>query len=206
MAEDADRRDRAARARAALAIDASPASRARIESGYEALCVDLVSEWVLGERRHESQGQQAEAWIARFYDDLHSDEQPDPARIYARYQLGLPRAQYLARLLRARRSAQWRAAARVELRRVLESVEPRAREAAAADPRQDQTQRFDLSLSRGAYDELVTLYDSVAAAVTGGERPAPPARRPSSPTLTWFSMTAETILALLDALHREDRP
>lgn len=206
MAKDAEGRDRAARARAALAIDASPASRARIESGYEALCVDLVSEWVLGERRAESQGQQAEAWIARFYDALHSDEQPDANRIYARYQLGLPRAQYLARLLRARRSAQWRAAARAELRRVLESVEPRAREAAAADPRQDQTQRFDLSLSRGAYDELVTLYDSVAAAVTGGERPAPPAKRPSSPTLMWFSITAETILALLDALRREDRP
>lgn len=205
MAEDADGRDRLARAKAALAIDASPASRARIESSYEALCVDLVSEWVLGERRHESQGQQAEAWIARFYDDLHSDEQPDPARIYARFQLGLPRAQYLARLLRARRSAQWRAAARVELRRVLESAEVRARAAAAADPRQDQTLRFDLSLSRGAYDELVTLYDSVAAAVTGGDRPAPPAKKPSSPTLTWFSITAETILALLDALRREDR-
>ncbi|HEY9346910.1 MAG TPA: hypothetical protein VIQ53_16440, partial [Inquilinus sp.] len=62
MAEDADGRDRLARAKAALAIDASPASRARIEASYEALCVDLVSEWVLGERRHETQGQQAEAW------------------------------------------------------------------------------------------------------------------------------------------------
>ncbi|TSD89155.1 hypothetical protein FFK22_009275, partial [Mycobacterium sp. KBS0706] len=113
MAEDADRRDRVARAKAALEIDASPASRKRIESGYEALCVDLVSEWVLGERRHETQGQQAEAWIARFYDALHGDEQPDANRIYARYQLGLPRAQYLARLLRARRTAQWRAAARL---------------------------------------------------------------------------------------------
>jgi len=203
MAEDADRRDRLARAKAALAIDATPASRARIDSGYEALCVDLVSEWVLGERRYESPGQQAEAWIARFYDDLHSDEQPDANRIYARYQLGLPRAQYLARLLRARRTAQWRAAARAELRRVLDRAEADAR--AAADAGRAQVQRFELSLSRGAYDELVTLYDSVAAAVTGGDRPAPPAKKPSSPTLTWFSITAETILVLLDALRREDR-
>lgn len=205
MAEDADRRDGLARAKAALAIDASPASRERIEAGYEALCVDLVSEWVLGERRHETQGQQAEAWIARFYDALHSDEQPDANRIYARFQLALPRALYLARLLRARRTAQWRAAARVELRQVLESIEPRAREAAAADPRQDQTLRFDLSLSRGAYDELVTLYDSVASAMTKVDRPLPPTKKPSSPTLTWFSITAEAILALLDALRREDR-
>jgi hypothetical protein len=204
MAEDADRRDRAARARAALAIDASPASRARIESGYEALCVDLVSEWVLGEHRAESQGQQAEAWIARFYDALHSDEQPDTNRIYARYQLGLPRAQYLARLLRARRSAQWRAAARAELRQVLERAEPDAR--AAAEAGRAQVQRFELSLSRGGYDELITVYDTAAAAVTGGDRPAPPSKKPSSPTLTWFSITAEAILALLDALRQEERP
>ncbi|MGK9167056.1 hypothetical protein KXR53_12195 [Inquilinus limosus] len=204
MAEDAERQERLARAKAALATDASPASRARIEAGYEALCVDLVSEWVLGEPRYESQGQQAEAWIARFYDRLHSDEQPDANRIYARFQLGLPRAQYLARLLRARRTAQWRAAARAELRQVLEQSEADARAAAAAG--RAQVQRFELSLSRGGYDELVTLYDSVAAAVTNGGRPAPPAKKPSSPTLTWFSITAETILALLDALRREDRP
>ena len=204
MAEDADRRDRLARAKAALAIDASPASRARIEAGYEALCVDLVSEWVLGEHRAESQGQQAEAWIARFYDSLHSDEQPDANRIYARYQLGLPRAQYLARLLRARRTAQWRAAARAELRQVLERTETDAR--AAADSGRAAVQRFDLSLSRGAYDELVTRYDEMAGAVTTGSRPAPPAKKPSSPTLAWFSITAETILALLDALRREERP
>lgn len=203
MAEDADGRNRLARAKAALAIDASPASRARIDSGYEGLCVDLVSEWVLGERRHETQGQQAEAWIARFYDTLHSDEQPDANRIYARYQLGLPRAQYLARLLRARRSAQWRTAARAELRQVLERASADAR--AAAEAGRAQVQRFELSLSRGGYDELVTLYDSVAAAITQGDRPAPPAKKPSSPTLTWFSITAETILALLDALRREDR-
>ncbi len=204
MAEDADGRDRLARAKVALAIDASPASRARIESGYEALCVDLVSEWVLGERRHETQGQQAEAWIARFYDTLHSDEQPDANRIYARYKLGLPRAQYLARLLRARRTAQWRAAARAELRQVLERTEADAR--AAAEAGRAQVQRFELSLSRGGYDELVTLYDTVAAAITKGDRPAPPAKKPSSPTLTWFSITAETILALVDALRREGRP
>ncbi|MGK9231699.1 hypothetical protein KXS07_08725 [Inquilinus limosus] len=204
MVEDAERRERLARAKAALTIDASPASRARIESGYEALCVDLVSEWVLGEPRYESQGQQAEAWIARFYDSLHSDEQPDANRIYARFQLGLPRAQYLARLLRARRTAQWRAAARAELRQALEQAEADARAAAAAG--RAQVQRFELSLSRGGYDELVTLYDSVAAVVTNGSRPAPPAKKPSSPTLTWFSITAETILALLDALRREDRP
>lgn len=203
MVVDADGRDRLARAKAALAVDASPAARARIDSGYEALCVDLVSEWVLGERRHESQGQQAEAWIARFYDALHSDEQPDASRIYARYQLGLPRAQYLARLLRARRTAQWRAAARAELGQALERVSADARAVAKAG--RAQVQRFDLSLSRGGYDELVTLYDTVAAAITRGDRPAPPAKKPSSPTLTWFSITAETILALLEALRREDR-
>ncbi|KGM30353.1 hypothetical protein, partial [Inquilinus limosus] len=97
----------------------------------------------------------------------------------------------------------WRAAARAELRRVLDRAEADAR--AAADAGRAQVQRFELSLSRGAYDELVTLYDSVAAAVTGGDRPAPPAKKPSSPTLTWFSITAETILVLLDALRREDR-
>ena len=196
--------DRLGRAKAALAVDASPEARARIEAGYEALCVDLVSEWVLGERRYETQGQQAEAWIARFYDALHGDEQPDANRIYARYQLGLPRAQYLARLLRARRTAQWRAAARAELRQVLERAEADAR--AAAEAGRSQVQRFELSLSRGGYDELVTHYDTVAAAIAGGDRPAPPAKKPSSPTLTWFSITAETILALVDALRREDRP
>ncbi|MDR6292839.1 MULTISPECIES: hypothetical protein [Inquilinus] len=204
MAEDADRRDRLARAKAALEIDASPEARARIKAGYEALCVDLVSAWVLGEKRFESQGQQAEDWIARCYEALHSDEQPDAARIYARFQLGLPRAQYLARLLRARRSAQWRAAARAELRQALQRAETMSREAAAVG--RAQIQRFDLSLSRGAYDELVVLYDAVASAVTGGDRPAPPTKRPSSPTLTWFSITAETILALLDALPEETKP
>lgn len=204
MTETKGRPDRVAQAKAALAIDASPASRARIESGYDALCVDLVSEWVLGEGRHESQGQQAEAWIARFYEALHSDEQPDPARIYARFRLGLPRAQYLARLLRARREAQWRAAARAELRDTLSRIAPDAR--AAAEAGRAQVQRFELSLSRGGYDELVALYDAAAVTAPPGARPAPPAKKPSSPTLTWFSITAEAILFLVDALGREGRP
>ena len=204
MADDrADRQDRLARAKAALAIEASAAAKARIDSDYEGLCVDLVSEWILGEKRFESQGQQAEYWIARCYEALHRDEQPDPARIYARFQLGLPRAQYLARLLRARRSAQWRAAARAELRQALGQVEADARAAAAAG--RVQVQRFDLSLSRGGYDELVALYDATAAALTGRNRPAPPSKKPSSPTLTWFSITAETILALLAALPQEPK-
>lgn len=81
---------------------------------------NCCSKWVVGEKRFESQSQQREYWLSRFYEEVFIDEQPDATRIYERFGMSLPRAGYLSRLLRARRIAQWRHAARLELKRQLE--------------------------------------------------------------------------------------
>src|SRR5690242_14512761 len=82
----------------ALKARASPASQQRIDQSFDDLCLELISEWIIGESRHESSTQQAEYWIGRVYDELITDEQPDPTRLYTRFSLSLPRAQYIARL------------------------------------------------------------------------------------------------------------
>lgn len=189
------------RVKQALSRQASGAAIERIDREYEQLCVELVSEWLLGERRFESVSQQTEHWLARLYDVIYVDEQPEATRLYERFQIPLPRAQYVARLLMARRAAQWRNAARVELRATLRRLEKSARDAIADS--QGSVQRYETSLSRGAYDELIVIYENLSRSISDTERPAPPRKLPSSPTLVWFSITAETAVAVLTALDKE---
>src|SRR5262249_44818988 len=96
------------RAHAALKLDASPAAHKLAKAKLEELASTLLLEWLVGDKRFESQSQQAEYWLSRFYEEIFVDEQPDATRIYERFGVSLPRAAYLARLLRARRASQWR--------------------------------------------------------------------------------------------------
>jgi hypothetical protein len=198
---DADLPELLARAKASLAVDASAAAKARIEARLEAVAASLALEWITGERRFESQGQQMEYWLGRLYEALFPDEQPDATRLYVRFGLPLPRAQYVTRLLLARRSAHWREAARNEVVGALETYEANARAAIKADA--GSTTPYKISLSRGAYDEVVVIYDRMVGAIAGQDRPSPPRREPSSPTLVWFSITAQGVVALLDQIRKE---
>jgi hypothetical protein len=189
-----------AKARDNLGAEASGAARQALEARLQSLAAELALEWIVGERRFESQGQQTEYWLARLYEELFVDEQPEATRLYARFGLSLARAQYLARLLLARRASHWRAAARVEVKALLAELEEGALGAQRADAL--KVQRFERSLSRGGYDELVVLYDAMASALHEDVRPAPPRRIPSSPSLVWFSVTAETVLKLLELVRK----
>ena len=189
-----------ARARASLMIEASDAATQRIDARLQAVAAELALEWITGERRFENQSQQTEHWLARFYEELFTDEQPQPTRIYARFGLPLPRSQYVSRLLLARRTNQWRDAARREVLTALESVEARSKE--AGKDKATKTQRFELSLSRGGFEQLVVLYDFMVGAISGQNRPAPPKQNPSPGSLVWFSVTAETVLGLIELLRR----
>lgn len=203
MAQDEKRREQLlARAKAALGQDASPEARKAIEVGLEKLAAELALEWLLGESRFESQSQQTEYWLSRFYEDLFIDEQPEPTRIYQRFGLNLPKAAYLARLLRARRSAHWRQAARRELRAQIERHKPAAIKAREA--KQAHVTEFDLSLSPGAADELKVVYDSIAAFSTEKERPRPPSLKTRFTSARWLAVPADTLLLILDKLAAED--
>jgi hypothetical protein len=76
------RQELRAKAIAALGWRCSPVSQARIDEGFDGLCIELISEWILVEPRLESQTQQSEYWIGRVYEDLIIDEQPDPTTLY----------------------------------------------------------------------------------------------------------------------------
>src|SRR5262245_2363287 len=108
------------RALAALSTGASATARKNLKSNLEKLAATLILEWVVGDKRFESQSQQTEYWLSRFYESIFVDEQPDATRIYERFGISLPRAGYMTRLLRARRGGQWRQAARAELKTQLE--------------------------------------------------------------------------------------
>ncbi|MEZ5853029.1 MAG: hypothetical protein R3D68_20535 [Hyphomicrobiaceae bacterium] len=190
-----------ARATSNLSIQTSDASASLVRRRLESVAAELALEWIAGERRFESLSQQTEHWLARLYEELYRDEQPEATRIYARFGLPLPRAAYLTRLLLARNTGQWRDAAHREVLNSLNNVETKAQDAANA--KAAKTQRFDLSLSRGGYEQLVVLYDFVARTTPSQDRPAPPRRNPSSGSLIWFSITAETALALLVILRKE---
>jgi hypothetical protein len=116
--------------------------------------------------------------------------------------LSLPKAGYLARMLRARRAPQWRQAARVELKTQLE----RHKAAALAATKEGQAHitEFDVSLSPGGADELRVLYDRIAAFKPERERPKPPRAKPSFGNSRWLGVPAETLLQLLDDLAAGD--
>lgn len=189
-----------AKATANLGIEATEASKVRLQAKLRDIAAELALEWITGERRFESQGQQTEAWLARLYEDIYADEQPQAPRIYARFGLPLPRAQYLVRLLLARRTAQWREAARKEVLDCLAGVEAKSEAAIKKD--QGATQRWELSLTRGGFEQLMIAYDFMAPETVGQTRPSPPRRLPSSPALTWFTIAADTTVALLAFLRK----
>ncbi|MHC2627247.1 hypothetical protein ACVIW2_009334 [Bradyrhizobium huanghuaihaiense] len=200
--EDDARKALLERAHALLSTDASPAAKKNLKSGLDGLAATLLLEWLVGDKRFESQSQQAEYWLSRFYEDIFVDEQPDATRIYERFGVNLPRAGYLARLLRARRAGQWRQAARVELKTQLERYKARAEEAKKEG--QGHVTEFDLSLSLGAADELRVLYDRIAAFMPERERPKPPKAKPSFGNSRWLGVPAETLLSILQALATGD--
>lgn len=190
------------RALALLATDASAAAKKNLKSNLESLATTLLLEWIVGDRRFETQSQQTEYWLSRFYDGIFLDEQPDATRIYERFGLSLPRAGYLARLLRARRTSQWRQAAREELKVQLERYKARAEEAKKEG--QGHVTEFDVSLSPGAADEMRVVYDRLAAFVAERERPKPPKAKPSFGNSRWLAVPAETLLSILEALASGD--
>jgi len=98
-----------------LGVEASREAKERLQARLLTLAAELVLEWIVGERRFESQSQQTEYWLARVFEEILPDEQPEATRIYTRFGFPLPRSQYLARLLLARRAARWREAARREV-------------------------------------------------------------------------------------------
>ena len=189
------------RAEANLGVDASPAAQANIKEKLSQLSTALVLEWLLGEKRFESQSQQTEHWLSRFYEDIFNDEQPDPNKIYQRFGLSLPRASYMARMLRARHAAQWRAAARKEVKTQL-SRKKKDAETSKKNNTGD-IDEFDLSFSKGAADELRVLYDRVSSSVDEKERPRPPKSKPSFGSTLWFAVPAETLLLILEAIEKE---
>ncbi len=190
-----------ARAKASLTTDASPAAQKNVEDILERLMSELVLEWLLGEKRFESQSQQTEYWISRFYEAIFNDEQPDPTKIYARFGLSLPRAAYVARMLRARHAAQWRAAARKEVKAQLTRHKKSADEAKKEG--RVHVIEFDLSLSPGAADEMRVIYDRISEFANDKERPRPPKPKPSYGASRWLSMPAETLLLILERIDAE---
>src|SRR3954451_760091 len=121
MAEVEERlKSLSSRAQAKLGVQASKAAQDALKQRLASVATELALEWIVGERRFESQGEQAEYWLARLFEEIFVDERPEARSIYDRFGFSLPRAQYLARLLRpparrigvpppvSRSSAPWR--------------------------------------------------------------------------------------------------
>lgn len=191
----------AAIAQEKLALDASAASAALIKDKLQLVAAEMGLEWLAGVKRFENQSQQAEHWLSRLYDELYPDEQPDGGRIYSRLDLPLSRAQYLARLLLAHNTSRWRDSAREEARVTLEGL--RAKAAKAAGDKRGDTQFFDLSLTRGAYEQLIVRYDQMVSQSSAADRVAPLRRKSASGALVWFTISADAILRLLPTLKTD---
>lgn len=195
--------DLSQRAFDALVTDASPEAVKALQGRLQPFAAELLLEWLAGEKRFESQSQQTEYWLSRFYEEFFTDEQPDATRIYARFGLSLPRAGYVARLLRARGTATWRKAARAELKGRLKEKEASALQ--LQEEGQAQVQEYDIGLSSGAADELRVMYDRLVALAKEAEQPKPPKAKPSFGGLRWLSVPAETLLLVLKQLDAEGK-
>lgn len=173
-----------ARARTNLSRDAKIADAAAFEAKLQAAALELALEWIVGDQRPGSPGEQTEIWLGRLYETLYPEEQPDAAKIYTRFGLTLPKAQYVARLLLARRQTHWRTQARAEVWAALETIATPATKAVKGSG--GATSSYVFSLSRGGFEELSVLYSQVVALDASQSRPPPPKRQPSAPTLIWF--------------------
>lgn len=184
--------------RALLARNASEESVERIDSEFESLCVELVSDWLSGEQRFESTSQQTEYWLSRLYETIYKDEQPESTRIYQRFRFPLSKAQYISRLLIARSAGDWRNVARTELKQTLEASRALAEDAIRSG--RGVVEDYSISLSRGAYDELIVIYDDVCRRLRSAQRP--PAVRKQSSTSSFVACTimASTVIAILKEL------
>lgn len=189
------------RSRTALSADASPATKERLASDLEALATTLFLEWLTGDKRFETMGQQTEFWLSRFYESIFLDEQPNAAQIYERFAIPLPRAGYMARMLRARSQMQWKDAARVELRDRL--TERKAASESAKKEGRAHTEEFEVRLSLGATDELRVVYDRLALFGQGTELPRAPRVKSGFGNTRVVVLLAETILLLLPELIKE---
>jgi hypothetical protein len=195
--------DLVARATDSLSQDCSDASKERIVSKLQDIAAELLLEWLVADKRFDSQSQQTEYWLSRFYEEIYSDEQPDGARIYERFSLSLPRSLYLTRLLRARGMGQWRKAAQQEVRTQFNRNRKDAEEAVKLG--RGHVQEFDISLSAGAADELRVIYDRMSEPVQEQERPRPPKAKPSFGNTKWFGVPADTLLLVLKSFEGEKK-
>jgi hypothetical protein len=193
--------DLAQRALDALATDASGAATARLKERLGPLATELMLEWLTGDKRFDSQSQQTEYWLSRFYDEIFTDEQPEASRIYTRFGLPLARAGYVARLLRAHATATWRKAARVELKQRLKEKEASALQEQAQG--RGHIAEYDIGLSPGAADELRVQYDRLVGAAVLAAQPKPPKPKPSFGGLRWLTVPAQTLLLVIQRLDME---
>ncbi|MFL5074635.1 MAG: hypothetical protein ACJ8DS_05235 [Microvirga sp.] len=70
MAEVEERlKSLSSRAQAKLGVQASKAAQDALKQRLASVATELALEWIVGERRFESQGEQAEYWLARLYEE-----------------------------------------------------------------------------------------------------------------------------------------
>jgi hypothetical protein len=138
---------------AALGIPSAEQAAAAGQLGH--LALRLYLEWALNERRFDRAGQWTEHLIAETEAAFNPEKEPDPTQLYLRYALPLPRAQFVARMLLARQTSQWRAKARQELR---QKLEPHFAECSALVANGSRTEERDVILSRGAAEEFTVAY------------------------------------------------
>ena len=187
-----------AQASAALKQGASDAAAQAIDEKLKDLAASLALEWLVNERRFESQGQQTEAWLARLYEEIYTDEKPEAGRIYGRLDLPLARSQYLARQLRTRQAARWRTTANAEVLKQLAAFSARASEAVKAK-RPDAS--FEFRLSKDGVDALMAAYDR---SVDGADGKAyPPQIKSRSPAWTFVAVTAASLPILSQAIAKD---
>lgn len=183
------------RAKAKLGTDASPATNKLIQDRLKDLSTILMLEWLVGDQRFEKQSEQTEYWLSRIYDELLTDEQPDGSMIYERFGFSLPRSDYLARLLRARRMANWRRSAISELSAKLEVFRNNAEntpndQVDAAD--------FELLLTPGAADELKVIYNRIALSQSSDVTLPPPKYKPTFSKFRFILIPCRTLLEVLN--------
>lgn len=188
------------RAFSALCTDATPEAVEALRGRVAQFAAELLLEWLTGDKRFDNQSQQLEYWVSRFYDEFYVGEQPDAARIYARFGLSLPRARYVAGLLRARGATAWRSAARQELRLRLQARQAEAQSLQRQTPEQADVQDYEIGLSAGAADELRVFYDRLVAMAGNGAQPRPPKFKQSFGGHKILAVPALTLLAVLRQL------
>lgn len=180
-----------------LGIESNSPKAEQTVQEWVSICVDLVQEDILGERRPRSVTEITIRLLDRFYEAFLPKTMPSATDVYRRFNLPYGQSQYIARVLREDHRSAWRQYAREELRDALTNVQAKAIKAVE---NKDTDVPIDVRMHASSEVELKEIYSTL---VEEDDSLLPPRRRSGYADEVTIGIPPQTVLEVIEKLSRK---